>query len=57
MQKRLTAALLAIPVVPGALFVGTGSVLTQATPKPAARTATDVPDAAGLARRFEQLRC
>ena len=31
MQKRLTAALLAIPVVPGALFVGTCTVLAQAT--------------------------
>jgi hypothetical protein len=44
MQKRLVAALLAIPVVPGALVTGTGTVLAQATspslppaPQPTAR--------------------
>jgi hypothetical protein len=31
MQKRLTAALVAIPVAAGALFVGTGTALAQAT--------------------------
>jgi hypothetical protein len=31
MEKRPTAALLAILVVPGALFVGTGTVFAQAT--------------------------
>ena len=31
MRKRLTATLLAIPIVPGALFVCTGTALAQAT--------------------------
>jgi hypothetical protein len=52
MQKRPTAALLAILVGPGALFVGTGTNDAKPTP----RAPTDASAAVGLARRLEQLR-